>query len=117
MPKKAAINQKPTGKLAAGVFNLSGLVRYQERAVVSRTVIDRKTGTITLFAFDRGQGLSEHIAPFDALIYIMDGTADITLEGEPLHLNTGESVILPAGRTHALQAAERFKMMLVMIRS
>ncbi len=93
------------------------LVQYQTGSVVSRTLLDRKTGTVTLFAFDKGQGLSEHTAPFDALVYILDGEVEITISGKPLQLRTGEMVIMPANKPHALRAVEKFKMMLVMIRS
>ena len=75
------------------------------------------TGTVTLFAFDKGQGLSEHIAPFDALVHILDGEAEITISGKKYHLVQGQMVILPANKPHALQALSRFKMLLVMIRS
>jgi len=93
------------------------LVDYQQDSVVSRAIIDRKTGTVTLFAFDRGQGLSEHTAPFDALVYILDGDAEVTISGQHFRLRAGEAVIMPANRPHALEATSRFKMMLVMIKS
>ena len=104
-------------KLAAQAMKLVDLVDYQEGSVVSRTVIDKRTGTLTLFAFDEGQGLSEHTAPFDALVYLLDGEADIVISGKTLHLREGEMVIMPANEPHALKAIRRFKMMLVMIRS
>jgi quercetin dioxygenase-like cupin family protein len=85
--------------------------------VVSREIINKKTGTVTLFAFDKGQGLSEHTAPFDALVYIFDGEADITISGKPLRLKEGEMVIMPANQPHALKAVGKFKMILTMIRS
>lgn len=108
---------KQTDKdLLAKVANVAGLVEYQEGSVVSRTILDRQTGTITLFAFDKGQGLSEHTAPFDALVHILDGEAVITISGNDHQLKTGEAIIMPANDPHALQAEERFKMMLVMIR-
>jgi quercetin dioxygenase-like cupin family protein len=96
---------------------MADLVDYQEDSVVSRTIIKKKTGTVTLFAFDRGQGLSEHTAPFDALVYIIDGEARITVSGESFSVKSGEMVIMPADEPHALQAEERFKMALTMIRS
>jgi len=96
---------------------LCGLVDYQEGAVVSRTVIDKETGTVTLFAFDKGQGLSEHTAPFDALAYILDGEAEITIAGQAQRVSGGEMLIMPAHQPHALTAAQPFKMLLVMIRS
>ena len=108
---------KRPGILPATVTVLADLVDYQEGSVVSRTVIDKETGTVTLFAFDRGQGLSEHTAPFDALVYVLDGEALITIAGEPLRVLQGQMVIMPANNPHALTAEQRFKMLLVMIRS
>ncbi len=103
--------------LIGKVANMTGLVDYQAGAVVSRTVIDKPAGTLTLFAFDAGQGLSEHTAPFDALVYILDGKAEITISGKPLQLKQGEMVIMPASQPHALKAPVRFKMLLAMIKS
>jgi quercetin dioxygenase-like cupin family protein len=105
------------GSLSAVTSNLESLVIYQEGSVVSRALIDKNVGTVTLFAFAAGQGLSEHSAPFDALVYIVDGEADITIGGKPLHLKTGEMTILPANEPHALKANQKFKMMLVMIKA
>ena len=85
--------------------------------MVSRTIIDKKTGTLTLFAFGEGQALSEHTVPFDALVYIIDGESEVTISGNALHLKAGEIVIMPANEPHALKAVKKFKMMLVMIRS
>lgn len=102
--------------LMAKAAVLAGLVEYQTGAVVSRTIVDRKTGTVTLFAFDKGQGLSEHTAPFDALVYIADGHAIVTISGKDIAVNSGEVVIMPAHKPHALKAVDRFKMMLVMIK-
>lgn len=99
------------------VNNLVTLVDYQTGSVVSKTLIDKKVGTVTLFAFDKRQGLSEHVAPFDALVNILDGEAEITIAGKAFHLKAGEMIIMPANKTHALKATEKFKMMLVMIRS
>ncbi|MFC1963149.1 cupin domain-containing protein [Chloroflexota bacterium] len=93
------------------------LISYQEGSVVSRTIIDKDKGTLSLFAFDEGQGLSEHTAPFDALVYILDGEAEVTVSGQPLNLKEGEMVIMPANQPHALRALTRFKMMLVMIKA
>ena len=93
------------------------LVAYQEGSVVSKTLIKKDTGTVTLFAFDEGQGLSEHTAPFDALVYVLDGKAEVTIDGRPITVGEGEMLIMPANRPHALSAKERFKMMLVMIKS
>jgi quercetin dioxygenase-like cupin family protein len=99
------------------VESLKDLINYQEGSVVSREIVRKPTGTITLFAFDEGQGLSEHTAPFDALVQILDGKVEITISGEPYHLEQGQMIILPAGETHALEALSKFKMLLVMIRS
>lgn len=96
---------------------LSGLVEYQLGAVVSRTILERKTGTVTLFAFDQGQGLSEHTAPFDALVYVIDGEAEISIAAKSYRVKSGEMLIMPANKPHALKAAQQFKMLLVMIRS
>lgn len=93
------------------------LLQYQDDAVVSRTLIDKKVGTVTMFAFDEGQGLSEHTAPYDAMVMITDGEAEIRIAGEPSHLKQGETIILPANKPHALRALAAFKMMLIMIRS
>ena len=97
-------------------LELEGLVSYQDGSVVSRTVINRPAGTVTLFAFDRGESLSEHTAPFDALVSVLDGTAEITIAGRPFSIGRGGMIVMPAGKPHALKAAERFKMMLVMIK-
>jgi quercetin dioxygenase-like cupin family protein len=105
-----------TEKFFANSASLSGLVDYQEGAVVSRTLIDKKTGTVTLFAFDANQGLSEHISPFDAIVHVFDGEAEVTISGNPIRLKAGELTIMPAGKPHALKAISRFKMMLIMIR-
>jgi quercetin dioxygenase-like cupin family protein len=86
------------------VQRLVDLVNYQDGSIVSREIIHKSTGTVTLFAFDEGQGLSEHTAPFDALVYIVDGQVEVVLSGKPYHLNQGELIILPANETHALRA-------------
>jgi len=101
------------GRVAA----LADLVQYQEGSVVSRTVIDKPVGTVTLFAFDRGQGLSEHTAPYDALVCVYDGEAEITISGTPHRVRAGEMLIMPADEPHALRAVTPFKMMLVMVRA
>ena len=93
----------------------SALAEYQEGSVVSRTVIEKKTGTVTVFAFDAGEGLSEHTAPFDALVHVIDGKAEITISGETIEVGTGEMIIMPAGKPHSLRAGERFKMVLIML--
>ena len=97
-------------------FNAAGRVAYIDGGVVSKTLIKKDTGSVTLFAFEAGQGLSEHTAPFDALVQILDGEARITIGGEPQTVNAGEILIMPANVPHALQAEKAFKMLLVMIR-
>ncbi len=94
---------------------LAEMTDYQDGAVVSKTVLAKETGTLTLFAFDVGQGLSEHTSPFDALVYILEGEAEVTIAGRPIPMKTGEMVIMPANKPHALQAVGRFKMLRVMI--
>jgi quercetin dioxygenase-like cupin family protein len=101
----------------AEVIQTANLVNYQEGAVVSRTLLKRATGTVTLFAFDEGQGLSEHTTPFDALAQLLEGEAIITISGIPLQAKAGESVLMPANQPHALKALSRFKMLLTMIRA
>lgn len=101
----------------AEVMGLQGLVEYQNGTVVSRTLINKEIGTVTLFAFDAGEGLSEHTAPFDALVYVFDGEADIVISGTSFQVKQGEMIIMPADKPHELKAVKRFKMMLVMIRS
>jgi quercetin dioxygenase-like cupin family protein len=97
--------------------NLVSLVGYQDGSVVSKEVIKKEKGTVTLFAFDKGQGLSEHTAPFDALVYILDGQAEIYIAGKAHLLKTGQTIIMPANKPHALKAMERFKMLLIMIKA
>ena len=99
------------------VEQLKDLINYQDGSVVSREIIHKSSGTVTLFAFDKGQGLSDHTAPFDALVQILDGEVEVTISGKPYHLETGQMIILPANETHALKALSKFKMLLVMIRS
>jgi len=96
---------------------LADLVNYQEESIVSKEIVRGKTGTVTCFAFDKWQGLSEHTAPFNALVYIVDGKAEVKIAGKTSVLDTGDAVIFPAGKPHSLMAVERFKMLLVMIRS
>ena len=110
------MKQEAAEKLIAQQVNAKDLLDYQEGSVVSRTIIDKQTGTVTLFAFDEGQGLSEHTAPFDALVHIIDGEAEITISGKGIHAKGGEMVIMPANEPHALRALSRFKMILTMIR-
>ncbi len=107
--------EKP-GELAK-VMKLKDLVVYQEGSVVSRAIIDRKVGTVTIFAFARGQGLSEHSAPFDALVYVLEGEAEIAISGITYYVKEGEMIIMPAKHPHSLKAVTEFKMVLIMIRS
>ncbi len=95
---------------------LDGLVSYQDGSIVSRTLINKPAGTVTLFAFDSDQSLSEHTAPFDALVQVLDGSAEVKISGKPYILNKGGMIVMPAGQPHALRALDRFKMMLVMIK-
>jgi quercetin dioxygenase-like cupin family protein len=106
-----------TSSLNAKVSNLAGLIGYQEGSVVSRTLIDRKVGTVTLFAFDEKQGLSEHTAPFDAMVYVVEGEVEIIISGKPLLLKQGEMTIMTANKPHALKAKTPFKMVLIMVKS
>jgi quercetin dioxygenase-like cupin family protein len=101
----------------AEVVRLIDLVNYQEGAVVSRTVVKRTTGTVTVFAFDEGQGLSEHTAAFDAVAHLLEGEAEITVSGKPMRTTAGEAILMPANQPHSLRALGRFKMLLTMIRS
>jgi len=103
--------------LVAQAMKTVNLADYQKDSIVSRTLIDKNTGTVTFFAFDEGQGLSEHTAPFDALVYLIDGEAEITISGKPFHLEVGEMIIMPANEPHAVKALKKFKMILTMIRS
>jgi quercetin dioxygenase-like cupin family protein len=103
--------------LKGKAIKLKGLVDYQKGSVVSRTVIDKKTGTVTLFSFDEGEGLSEHTAPYDALVVDLEGEGEIKIAGESNHLEEGDVIIMPANKPHALKAISRFKMLLVMIKT
>jgi quercetin dioxygenase-like cupin family protein len=106
-----------TAGTGSGAASLSGLIEYQQGSVVSQTLLERKTGTVTLFAFDKGQGLSEHTAPFDAMVLVVEGEGEITISGEAHEVLAGEMIVMPADEPHALRAVERFKMLLIMIRS
>ncbi|MFX1591505.1 MAG: cupin domain-containing protein [Promethearchaeota archaeon] len=99
------------------ILNLESLLGYQDGSVVSRALINKDVGTVTLFSFDKEEGLSEHTAPFDALAYIFDGEAKITILNEDFILSKGQMIIMPANQPHALKAIEKFKMMLIMIKS
>ena len=111
------MQQKKLEKLAGQAIRLVDLADYQEGSVVSRTIIDKKAGTVTFFAFAEEQGLSEHTAPFDALVYLVEGEAEIVISGKPIHLKGGEMVVMPANHPHSLKATKDFKMILTMIRS
>ena len=103
--------------LIAQPLTLTELIAYQEGSVVSRTLIDKKVGTLTLFAFGAGQGLSEHSSPYDATVQVIDGEAEIIIEGTSHAVTAGQMIIMPANRPHEVRANERFKMLLIMIRS
>jgi quercetin dioxygenase-like cupin family protein len=111
------VKDKTGEKLGAKAVKLSNLADYQDGSIVSRTIIDKKTGTVTFFAFDEGQGLSEHVAPYDALVYLIDGEAEVVISGKTNHLKEGEIILIPANKVHSLKATRRFKMALIMIRA
>lgn len=108
---------KPKGLPGAQAARAPELVSYQDGAVVSREIVKKPTGSVTLFAFDEGQELSEHTAPFDALVQVLEGAAEIMISGQPHRLQGGEMILMPANQPHALKAMKRFKMILTMIRS
>src|SRR5512137_2576806 len=112
IPAAGAIRENLKGK----VLKVNDLVQYQEGTVASRMIVFRKTGTITLFAFDAGEGLSEHSAPYDAILTVTDGEAEVAIAGSPFTVRTGEMIIMPANIPHALQAKQRFKMTLTMVK-
>lgn len=109
-------NKQQAKDLRAKAFDISALLDYQNEAVLSREIIKKDTGTVTLFAFDKGQGLSEHTAAFDALAYIVEGAAEIIISGKSNQVKTGEMIIMSAHKPHALKAIKKFKMLLVMIK-
>ena len=111
------MSKKASRDLYAKAAVLADLVSYQDGSVVSRTLIDKKTGTVTLFAFDINQGLSEHTAPYDALVSVLEGEVEVAISGKPVMLKQGEATIIPANEPHALTAKTRFKMLLTMIKS
>lgn len=113
--KRMEQNKKVVEK--AQTMKMISLAEYQEGSIVSRTLIDKKAGTVTFFAFDEGQGLSEHVAPFDALVSVLDGEAEVAISGKIHRVKEGEAIILPAKKPHALKAISRFKMMLIMIKA
>ena len=108
---------KPKGLAPATAAKALDLAQYQDGAVVSREILRKGTGSVTIFAFDEGQGLSEHTAPFDALAQVVEGDAEIIISGQPHRVQGGEMILMPAGQPHALKALKRFKMILIMIRS
>jgi len=101
----------------AQTIKMVSLAEYQEGSVVSRTLIDKKAGTVTFFAFDEGQGLSEHVAPYDALVSVLDGEVEVAISEKIYHIKEGEMIILPANKSHSLKAIKKFKMMLIMIKA
>ena len=118
--KKTAMEKtetKPKGLTPALVARAAELINYQDGAVVSREIVKKPTGNVTLFAFDDGEGLTEHTSPFDALVQIVEGEAEIFISGQPYRLHGGEMILMPAGQPHALRALQRFKMILTLIRS
>jgi quercetin dioxygenase-like cupin family protein len=100
----------------AQVMKLKDIAAYQEHSVVSREIIRKPSGTMTVFAFDKGEGLSEHAAPFDAAVYLLEGEAEIRIDGKPYSVKEGEMIIMPANKPHALKAVTRYKMLLIMIK-
>lgn len=107
------LSKTPSGK----VLTTAGLVNYQEEAVVSRTLSQTKNSTVTVFAFDEGQGLSEHTAPFDAIVFLLEGEAQVNIQEKEYMIKAGEMIIMPANQPHSLMALKKFKMLLVMSRS
>ena len=112
-----SLNIEADTALVSHAVALSGLLAYQDSAVVSRTLIKKQTGTVTLFAFDKGEGLSEHTAPFDALVHVLDGEVEISINHNPHNLKTGDAIIMPANEPHALKALEKMKMLLIMVKN
>jgi quercetin dioxygenase-like cupin family protein len=111
------MKQENKEDLRGKALKAKDLVGYDKGAVVSRTILEKKTGTVTIFSFDKGQGLSEHTAPFDAMVEILDGEAEILIAGKPNKVKAGEFIIMPANKPHALKAVKKFKMALIMIRA
>ena len=110
-------NQPKSNELTSTPTTTVEFVSYQDGSIVSREIVKKPTGTVTAFAFDQGQGLSEHTAPFDALVQVLEGEAEITLAGKPHQVQGGQMILMPANVPHALKALSRFKMILTMIRS
>ena len=115
MPNEPPLKHK--GLAAATVANVRDLINYQDGAVVSREIIKNPGGNVTLFAFDEGEGLTEHTSPFDALVHVLEGEAEISIAGQPHRVQEGELILMPASQPHALRAVKRYKMILTMIRS
>lgn len=113
----AEIIDQPELVLNAEVKSLVELLQYQESSIVSRVLLKNKGGTVTLFAFDQGEGLSEHTAPFEALVFVVDGEAEVEIDGRAYSVRTGETITLPANVPHAVRAKTKFKMLLTMIRA
>jgi len=111
------MSAKNANEAAPEVTRLADMVEYQEGSIVSRTLVKQSKGTVTLFAFDKDNALSEHTAPFDALLYMVDGDMEVTIDGEAYFLTAGETILMPANRPHAVKAMSRAKMLLTMIRS
>lgn len=110
------MNHMKNNNVKPSVIPVTELGTYQEGSVVSRTLIDKPAGTVTFFAFDKGQGLSEHTTPYDALVFIPEGEVEITISDNPYYLKSGDMIIMPAHEPHALKAVSQFKMVLTMIR-
>ncbi len=117
MPSASKSSAAAARNFIADPLNLKSLVEYQKHSVVSKQILNKKTGTLTLFAFDKGEGLSEHTAPYDASVLILDGKAEVTIGGKRHTLKSGEMIIMPANVPHSLKAVQPFKMLLIMIRS
>jgi quercetin dioxygenase-like cupin family protein len=111
------MDKRQSEKLVGQATTVVNLSDYQEGSVVSRTIVEKKTGTVTFLAFAEGQGLSEHTAPFDALVHVLEGEGEVVLSGKPVRLTAGQIMIMPANQPHALRAVTNFKMILTMIRS
>jgi quercetin dioxygenase-like cupin family protein len=115
--KETAMTANPAANIEGAIaHNLAELTQYQEGAIVSRTLLQGESGTLTVFSFDKGQALSEHTVPFNAFIQILDGLAEITIGGKPVTVRSGEIILMPGGISHRVQAVERFKMLLIMFK-
>lgn len=110
-------SSKPKGLPAASVAKVADLINYQDGAVVSREILKKPAGNVTLFAFDEGESLAEHTSPFDAIVHVLEGTAEITVAGTSFQVQAGEMILMPAHQPHALMATKRYKMILTMIKS